>query len=134
MTTARETIKTNAQTFITNLHNDFPNCVIVLMGLEIPSLDGLGRNYGASKSYMDLSQFVKTIDTINKELQNENTNVFAVNTSGQFDTAHNMQTGTRTVNTRNPQTETYQTNGIHPGLYGYLQIADVAYRDISARF
>lgn len=134
--TSAATYKAQAQTFIDNVQASFPNAKIVLMGLEIPSASGLAVNYGASgdlSNYYKMQQYVFNLDDLYAELADSNTNVYTINISGQFDTLHNMQTGTRQVNTRNSTTETYQTNGVHPAASGYLQIADAAYRDINAR-
>jgi lysophospholipase L1-like esterase len=101
------------------------------MGLEIPARDGLGVNYGANGIYSDyygLMQYVFKVDSWYLDLVAENTNVYAVNLSGQFDTEYNMPTGTRQVNTRNTEMITYQSNGVHPATPGYYQIADAFYR------
>lgn len=132
--TSEDAYKAQAQTFIDNVHASFPNAKIVLMGLQIPARDGLGVNYGATgiySNYYELMQYVHNLDSWYDDLAAANTNVYHINISGQFDTEHNMQTGTRTVNTRNSDTETYQTNGVHPAESGYLQIADAAYRSIT---
>ena len=129
--TSISSIKTQAQTFINNVKASYPNAKIVLMGLQIPARDGLGVNYGATgtwSKYLSLVKFVHDLDDMYGELAEENANVSHVNISGQFDTEHNMPEGTRTVNTRNSETETYQTNGIHPAISGYYQIADAATR------
>jgi hypothetical protein len=121
----------DAQTFIDNVHASFPNAKIVLMGLEIPAREGLTVNYGSSgvySQYYKLVEYVFTLDEWYAELAEDNNNVYSYNVSGQFDTVYNMLTGTRAVNTRSSTTETYQTNGVHPALSGYLQIADTAYR------
>ena len=134
--TSEENYKTQAQTFIDNVHADFPNAKIVMIGLEIPARDGLGTNYGASgtySKYYELMQFVHTLDEWYADLADDNTNVFSFNLSGQFDTENNMQTSTRTVNARNSTQETYQSNGIHPSNFGYMQIADAVYRDITSK-
>ena len=129
--TGKGTYKQDAQTFITNVHTSFPDAKIVLIGLEIPAQDGLGFNYGASGVYTDyygLVQYVHDLDDWYEELAEENSNVYHINLSGQFDTEYNMMTITREVNTRNSKTETYQSNGVHPALSGSMQIADAAYR------
>lgn len=134
--TSEADYKQAAQTFIHNVHSDFPNAKIILLGLEIPARDGLGNNYGANgvySKYYGLMQYVFNLDQWYKDLADDNSNVYSENLSGQFDTEHNMPTATRTVNSRNAETETYQSNGVHPALPGYLQIADAAYRDITAR-
>lgn len=129
-THALTNIKNQTQTFINNVHSDFPNAKIVFMGLEVPARNGLGVNYGAQAwaNYVKLINYVHNLDDIYKELATNNDNVYQVNVSAQFDTEHNMPTGTRAVNLRNSETETYQTNGVHPALSGLYQIADVATR------
>lgn len=128
--------KEDAQTFIDNVQADFPNAKIVLIGLEVPARDGLAVNYGASgiySEYWTLMQYVFRLDEWYEDLVDSNSNVYHMNLSGQFDTEHNMPTSTRQVNTRNSDTETYQSNGVHPATSGYYQIADAVYRDITAR-
>jgi hypothetical protein len=101
------------------------------MGLEIPARDGLGVNYGATGVYSDyytLVEYVKNLDELYAEIAADNTNVYSINISGQFDTAHNMMSQTRQWNTRNSGTYLMQSNGVHPAESGYLQIADAAYR------
>ena len=126
-----EYIKTQAQTFINNVLASFPNAKIILSGMEIPSRNGLGNNYGALtfvSDYTKMMNFVFDVDNAYDELANNNTNVYHINLSGQFDTEHNMPESTRAVNIRNAETEVYQTNGIHPALSGQMQIADAMAR------
>lgn len=126
------TYKQQVKTFIDNVLASFPNCKIVLLGLEIPSQDGLASNYGASGSYSNyhnLMNYVWALNELYTIISDEYDNVSFINICGQFDTENNMSTGTRPVNTRNSKTETYQTNGLHPTQNGYYQIADSCYRD-----
>lgn len=128
--------KADAQTFIDNVQASFPAAQIVLMGLQIPAKDGLAVNCGANgvySKYWELMQFVFNLDEWYQDLVDSNSNVYAFNLSGQFDTAYNMPTMTKQVNTRNTETITMQSNGVHPANGGYLQIADAAYRDITAK-
>lgn len=121
-----------AQTFINNVLSAYPNCKIVLLGLQIPAQDGCGANYGATtgySKYRPLLTHVWALNDLYADLAENNANVSFVNISGQFDTEHNMPAGTRTVNVRNSTTETYQTNAVHPAINGYYQIADACYRD-----
>lgn len=120
--------KANVNTFCTNLRNAYPNCKIMLIGLQIPSLDGMGANYGTTWKLSEKSNFVHNLDKWYQDITDSLENTKAVQLCGQFDTEHNMPTGTRQVNRRNPTTETYGTNGVHPNGYGYLQIADAVYR------
>ena len=123
--------KQSVKTFINNLLRAFPNCKIGLVGLEVPSLDGFGENYGCGWNYYDKLKFVFNVNQWYFDLSQEFTNVDFVNLAGQFDSENNMRTGTRQVNTRNSKTEIYGTNGVHPADEGYLQIADAVYRHIT---
>lgn len=131
---SEEKYKNNVRIFINNVLSAFPNCKIVLMGLQLPARDGLGANYGATgiySRYFDLMRHVWNLDKWYKDISLEFPNkVTTINITGQFDTENNMPESTRTVNARNSKEETYQTNGVHPDTAGYYQIADAAYRDL----
>ena len=124
-------LKSHAQTFIDNVHASYPDAKILLVGLQIPAIDGLGYNYGASGTYADfqgLMAYVNNLDAWYDDLAESNSNVYHINLAGQFDTEYNMPTGQTTVNSRNSETVTIQTNGVHPAQSGYYQIADAVYR------
>lgn len=129
-----EKYKNDVRTFINNILSAFPNCKIVLMGLQLPARDGLGANYGATgiySRYFDLMRHVWNLDKWYKDISLEFPNkVTTINISGQFDTENNMPESTRAVNVRNSREEKYQTNGVHPTSAGYYQIADAVYRDL----
>ena len=131
---SEENYKNNVRTFINNVLSAFPNCKIVLMGLQLPARDGLGANYGATgiySRYFDLMRHVWNLDKWYKDISLEFPDkVTTINIAGQFDTENNMSESTRPVNVRNSKEETYQTNGVHPATTGYYQIADAAYRDL----
>ena len=57
-----------------------------------------------------------------------------VNISSQFDSENNMPQEDAPVNTRSSVTEKRGTNGVHPMNEGYMQIADVVYRNFIANF
>lgn len=131
-TTTAESYKTQVETFVNNVLADFPSCKIILLGLEVPSLDGLANNYTASEAFMYyfMMNNVWKVEDVYEDVAGDNANVVYQQVSGQFDTIHNMQKGTRAVNVRNSETEVYQTNGVHPANSGYLQIADATYREM----
>lgn len=57
--------KAEVRTFIGNVLAAYPQCQIVLMGLQVPARDGLGANYGATGiycRYYDLMQHVWRLD------------------------------------------------------------------------
>ena len=114
----------------------FPNCKITLLGLQVPSRDGFGENYGVSWKYYEKLQAVWNIQKLYEEICEEDAyknNVEFAQVSSQFDTEYNHQKADRPVNMRNSTTEVIQTNGVHPATSGYLQIADVALRKFVAR-
>lgn len=132
---SEEDYKRYAQSFIRHFRNYKSDIRVVYMGLQIPARDGLGANYGARGTYTDyhgLMQYVFNLDEWYNDLKSEHPgNLTTINIAGQFDTEHNSITATRTVNARNSETETYQSNGVHPAHSGYMQIADAAYRDLT---
>jgi hypothetical protein len=54
--------------------------------------------------------------------------------AGQFDSEHAFPSKPKPVNTRSEVTELIGTNGVHPTINGYLQIADAVYRNLIASF
>lgn len=125
---SEEAFKANVSAFCTELRNAYPDSKIMFVGLQIPSVDGLGANYGTSWHWKEKCDFVHNLDSWYQDIVASMENAKAIQLCGQFDTEYNMPTGTRQANRRNPATETYGTNGIHPNEHGYLQIADAVYR------
>lgn len=120
--------KENVEAFCAGLRSAYPNCRLLFVGLQIPSWDGLGSNYGCAWSWPEKCDFVHDLDRWYRDIVSATANSRAVQLCSQFDSGHNMPTGLRQVNRRNPAQESYGTNGIHPNQYGYLQIADAVYR------
>ena len=128
--------------FADTLHAEFPNAKLKLMGQNPPSLSGgMGANYGATgTSYADTYGMFKTILNMNDAYQefanSEGYSDFVefVNVSSQFDVENNMQSAEAAVNTRNSRMERLDTNGVHPANEGYMQIADVVYRNFVANY
>ena len=133
---SEDEFKTKAKAFIDLLIAHNPNIKIVLIGIQMPFLDGLGYNYGAKGVYADyrgLQEFVMNLDDWNKDLATEyDNNITSINISGQFDTEYGTWTREVAVNTRNTIKLTEQFNGIHPKEEGYYQIADAVYRKFMA--
>jgi lysophospholipase L1-like esterase len=129
-------VVSQAQTFISQLHADYPSAQVRLMGLQVPSINGgLGANYGAtggSASYYKLLRSVNGLNLAYQDLANNPTNssfTKFINICCQFDSENNMPSSAYGVDSRNSTTELRGTNGVHPDTGGYDQIADVAYRD-----
>ena len=130
-TTEEDIYKAQARQFIDLLLAFNPDMKIVLIGLQIPSLDGCANNYGAKgtlANFRALQEYVFNMDRRYKEIADEYENVESINLSGQFDTDYNCMSSELPVNSRNAMTVTTQTNGVHPSTQGQYQIADAAYR------
>jgi hypothetical protein len=129
---------TQTQTFLNQLHTDYPNAVVRLMGVEIPSMNGgLGANYGGAGD-AEYYGMVRTVNSNNIALQQladqpaYSSWVKFIAVAPQFDSENNMSQSLTPVNTRNAATEYRGTNGVHPATAGYYQIADAAYREFVA--
>lgn len=131
-----EDYKAQTRTFLDNLFVAFPNCKVSLMGIQVPSRDGIGQNYGVSWKYTEKLSFVWELQRWYTEISKEPAyfgKVEYVNVSGQFDTDYNMISGEFAANNRNQTIERRQINGVHPASEGYLQIADVALRNFVSK-
>ena len=125
-----------AKIFIDQLHADYPNCKITLLGIPCPSVNaGLGAYYTINQSYGDnYAQFV-TAQNYNDFLEawcedaNYSSFMRYVDVKGQFDSEYNMPTEGKKVNTENTTTELVgNAMGMHPTVNGYNQIGDAFYR------
>lgn len=131
-----EVYKNNTRQFIDGILDVYPNCKITLMGLEVPSRDGIGKNYGISEyfQYWKLLQFVWNQQSWYQDIEKEYIGkVEYMNISAQFDTEYNMQYTQEKANIRTDQTIYQQINGVHPATIGYDQIADAVFRNISTK-
>ena len=126
-----------AKIFIDNLHADYPDCKVFVMGIQVPSTDGgLGYNYGAKENslsnYWGMLRTVMGLNLAYQSLCNEAAySKFCtfINISGQFDSENNMRQIATAVNLRSTKTELRGNNGVHPSRKeGYLQISDAAIR------
>lgn len=131
--TSESAYKAQIRTFINNLRASYPSCVVVLMGIQVPSLDGFGTSYGCDWNYMDKLRRVHDFDQWYADVASEYSNVYTVSVAGQFDAEYGYPTSTVPVNVRSSKTEARQSNGVHPSDDGYMQIADAAYRDLTYR-
>ncbi|MGN1060029.1 MAG: hypothetical protein ACI4QW_06320, partial [Clostridia bacterium] len=123
------------------LHVAYPKAPVRIMGLQVPSVKGgTAASYGASLPYCDdygLTRYVMELNMAYEAWTQEPAYrdfMEFINISGQFDTDYNMPSAEKPVNVRNAQTEIVDTNGVHPKMEGYLQIADAAYRNMVKTF
>lgn len=130
-----------ARKFLRIFHSQYPKAKVLMMGIQLPSLNGgCGASYGAgggrlgvySNAYA-LCRYVFEMNIVYQALANEEefaSYVEFVNISAQFDSENNMPETDKPVNLRSPKTEKVGTNGVHPTVEGYYQIADAVYRSI----
>lgn len=124
-----------SQKMIRRIHNDFPNALIGLIGIQLPCCNGgITACYGASGYYHDWYGETITAFNYNEWLEKLTKNdeykdyVFYSDLKSQFDTEYNFHTKDMPVNNRSKITERIGVNGIHPSMDGYLQMGDVFYR------
>jgi hypothetical protein len=125
-------------TLITTAHSEYPSCKFVLLGLQCPSNNGgLADNYGNDTFFSNKQNVISKVHEYNnylKNIANQYNYVDYVDIASQFDSDNNMPEELKNVNTRNNTIQEYiGTNGVHPSIYGYYQIADVLYRYIVAK-
>lgn len=127
-----EQLTNDCKQLLNHILKDFPNCKIGLIGLQVPSQNGFGENYGITWKYYDKLQHIWKIQeiyqTISKDSQYTG-KVDYINISAQFDSEYNMPHTERNANIRTTQKEYVQTNGVHPENDGYMQIADAVTRN-----
>ncbi len=126
-----------AQKLIDKIHEDYPNAQIRCLGIQMPSQNGgMGENYGATGAYSDAYGILVSAMNYNKcledlcKLDKYSSFVKFVDVAGQFDTDYNMPSKEKPVNNRNNNTEVIGTNGVHPTVNGYYQIADAVFRSL----
>jgi lysophospholipase L1-like esterase len=131
----------NVRTFLNQLHADFPNTIVRIVGIQIPSVNGgLGANYGANGGISEYYGMVRSANSMNIAYQNlANEAAYSswvkfVSVAPQFDSENNMPQALTTVNSRSSVTEQRGTNGVHPNTAGYYQIADAVYREFVSTF
>ena len=135
-TNTEAAFKEKAKAFVDLLIAHNPAVKITLIGIEIPSYDGLGSNYSVTSAYSKyraLQEFVFNLDKWNADIADAYpNNVSTLSIAGQFDTENGMPTTTEKVNVRSTKDNIVQNNGVHPANEGYYQIADAVYRKFTA--
>jgi hypothetical protein len=133
---------TSGKSFIDKLHTAFPNCKVIISGLQVPNENGWGYNYG---TYVD-GQWQKDYLTIKNSAHDLNVAYenWCLETGyssyltfsqlcGQFDMEYSYDYLSTPVNVRNTTTEKIFMNCIHPSANGKYQIADAMYRVLESK-
>ena len=126
---------------VAKLREAFPNAVIKLMsnpgfsptggpatiyGAKLPLTDTYELNYYQHE--LNLAYQSWCLEDEYKEFMEY------INLAGQFDIEYNMPYTMRKVNIRSQMTERLNTDGVHPAMDGYMQIADAIYRNFVSSF
>ncbi len=129
------TIIAAAKAFLDTLHTEYPDCLVRVMGLQVPCpIGGMGTTFGAEED-MGYYLALKRVNGLNLAYQamcDESAYMSwcrYISIAAQFDSENNTQRTDKAVNVRNAATEVIGTNAIHPDTSGYYQIADAAFRD-----
>lgn len=130
------TILSDAKVLVDRLHRDYPQAKVKVAGLIVPSVTGGMAQYGAKLPYCDdygMTRFVMDLNLAYEAwTKEEGYRDFMefINLSGQFDTDYSLPYEEKPVNVRSKTTERFGTNGLHPTLEGYMQVADAMYRNM----
>ncbi len=121
---------------VEDILRDYPDCHVTLCGLQGPSRDGFGVNYGISWNYYEKLDAMFDMQKSYIKIANDekyNGQVSFVHVGGQFDADNNYPTSKVPTNNRIPTTVDRENNGLHPTTVGYYQIADAVYRHLVTR-
>lgn len=125
------------RTLVTTAHQEYPNARFALVGIQCPSNNGgLANNYPNDRFFSNKQTVIKKMHKYNEYLMDiaqDYPYVDYVDVASQFDSENNMPEVQKNVNLRNEKKEYQGTNGVHPSVNGYYQIADVLYRYIVAK-
>lgn len=130
-----------ARKLVDVIHAEYPEAQIKIMMMPVPSNNGgTGTSYGAGMPYCDdygLARFVMETNIAYEKLalRKEYCDFTEfINIAAQFDTDNNYPSTEKSVNTRSCKKEIIGTNGVHPEMEGYMQIADAVYRNAVKSF
>lgn len=122
---------------VDKIKSDLPNIKIKIMSNPLLSVyGGMGSSYGAELPFTnayDITHYVMELNLAYKGLaESKGYNEFLeyINLPSQFDSEYNYPFIEKPVNSRSKITERIDTNGGHPTVDGYMQIADVVYRNL----
>ncbi len=132
--TPEDDYKKYARKFLDILYEFNPKCQVTLLGIQMPSIDGMATSYGAN-GHWTLHTIQGYVFALNrwyedmvKEYNEKGFDMSFINIAGQFDSDNGFPTAKGFVNTRLGTEWEHQCNGVHPCVEGYLQIADAAFR------
>lgn len=119
-------IERKARKFITRLHEQYPNCHILLVGYHVSTT--AARNMHPNLPYEARNKFVWELNDLYKSFENEFSFVHFVHVASQFDSYNNMRKKATKPNIYVTNTVEMVTDDVHPAPEGYYQYGDAELR------
>ena len=119
-------IERKARKFITRLHEQYPNCHILLVGYHVSTT--AERNMHPNLPYEARNKFVWELNDLYKSFEDEFSFVHFVHVASQFDSYNNMRKKATKPNIYATNTVEMVTDDVHPATEGYYQYGDAELR------
>lgn len=119
-------IERKARKFVTRLHEQYPNCHILLIGYHVSTTQE--RNMHPNLPYESRNKFVWELNDLYKSFENEFSFVHFIHTASQFDSYNNMRKQNTKPNIYAVNTIEMVTDDVHPAPEGYYQYGDAELR------
>lgn len=119
-------IERKARKFIGRLHEQYPNCHILLVGYHVSTTQE--RNMHPNLPYESRNKFVWELNDLYKSFEDEFSFVHFVHVASQFDSYNNMRKKATKPNIYAVNTIEMVTDDVHPAPEGYYQYGDAELR------
>lgn len=119
-------IERKARKFIIRLHEQYPNCHILLVGYHVSTT--AERNMHPNLPYEARNKFVWELNDLYKSFEDEFSFVHFIHTASQFDSYNNMRKQNTKPNIYAVNTIEMVTDDVHPAPEGYKQYGDAELR------
>lgn len=119
-------IERKARKFIGRLHEQYPNCHVLLVGYHVSTT--AERNMHPSLPYESRNKFVWELNDLYKSFEDEFSFVHFIHTASQFDSYNNMRKQNTKPNIYAVNTIEMVTDDVHPAPEGYYQYGDAELR------
>lgn len=119
-------IERKARKFIGRLHEQYPNCHILLVGYHVSTT--AERNMHPNLPYEARNKFVWELNDLYKSFEDEFSFVHFVHTASQFDSYNNMRKNETKPNIYATNKVEMVTDDVHPAPEGYYQYGDAELR------
>lgn len=119
-------IERKARKFIGRLHEQYPNCHILLVGYHVSTT--AERNMHPNLPYEARNKFVWELNDLYKSFEDEFSFVHFIHTASQFDSYNNMRKNETKPNIYATNKVEMVTDDVHPAPEGYYQYGDAELR------